>query len=175
MKSKLDIVRAANPTLEIQLYLRDISESYPDIPRVIPSGIYDSHTQKAVMEFQKKFNLPITGTVDFTTWNAIVKEYRSCIHCTKSPSSVTCFPSKMQEYKKGDKGNMIIILQTILKSYKKYYKNYNDIELTGEFDDQTEEAIKNFQKLSGIPVTGVLDRKTWNTLNTINKTCHLYD
>lgn len=175
MKSKLESFKMANPTLEIQHYLRDIAQVHPDIPRVSLSGLYDPGTQNAVAEFQKKFQIPITGKIDFNTWSAIIREHKNCIHCIKAPKNVSCFPNEMSELKIDDKGNLICILQIILMNYKRKYKNYADIQLTGVFDKQTEEAIKQFQKFSGLPVTGKVDRQTWNILNTINETCHLYD
>ena len=175
MKSKLDAVKAANPILEIQLYLRDISQVEPDIPMVFPSGRYDHETKKTVTEFQKKFNLPATGKVDFITWNEMLKQHKICMHCLRSPKSVSCFPNNVQEYKRGDTGNLIYILQTILMNFNRKYKNYEVVQLTGVFDEQTEEAIKQFQRCSNLQVTGKVDRQTWNTLNTINETCQLYN
>ncbi len=175
MKSRLDAVKASNPILEIQFILRDISQINPDIPMVFPTGRFDSETQEAVIAFQKKFNLPVTGKIDFVTWNAILKEHQQCIHCIKSPQSVNCYPDNVYEYKKGDDGNLIYILQILLKNYHNKYKNYEDIHLTGIFDEQTEKAIKQFQEFSRLPVTGALDRQTWNLLNKINSVCKLYE
>lgn len=175
MKSRLDIVKAANPILEIQFNLRDIAQVHNDIPKVFPTGRFDSETQEAVIAFQKKYNLPATGKVDFSTWNAILNEHKICVHCIKPPQSVYCFPNNVYEYKKDDDGNIIYILQIILKNYQNKYKNYVDVHLTGIFDEQTEEAVRQFQKFSHLPVTGILDRQTWNLLNKINNTCHLYE
>lgn len=175
MKSRLDVVKAANPILEIQFNLRDISQMNPDIPKVFPTGRFDPETQEAVNAFQKKFNLPVTGKVDFATWNTLLKEHQKCMHCIKPAQSVYCYPGNKYEYKKGDDGNLIYILQILLKNYHNKYKNYADVRLTGIFDEQTEEAIKQFQKFSHLPVTGTLDRETWNLLNKINNTCKLYE
>lgn len=175
MKTKLDMVKATNPILEVQLYLQDISQVEPDIPMVFPSGRYDPETERSVAEFQKRFNLPATGKVDFITWNEMIKQHKICMHCLRSPKSVSCFPNDVHEYKRGDTGNLIYILQTILINFKRKYKNYPDVQLTGMFDEQTEQAIKQFQKYSNLQVTGKVDRQTWNILNTINETCQLYD
>lgn len=175
MNSYLDVIKASNPILEIQFYLKDIAQHNPEIPMIIPSGAYDAKTQRAVSEFQRMFDLPITGKIDFATWNAIQKEHSNLIHKINMPSNVCCFPSNIDEYKKGDECNLICILQVLLKNYNKKYKNYPGVEITGIFDEQTEVAIKQFQKCSNFPVTGKLDRKTWNVLNKINETCKLYE
>lgn len=175
MKSRLDVIKKANPVLEIQFNLKDIAQSDTDIPMVIPSGIYDSQTQRAVTEFQKKHNIPATGKVDYETWLAISKEHGESVHKTKVPSSVCCFPENIDEYKIGDESNLIYILQILLKNFHNKFKNYPDVQLTGKFDEQTEAAIKQFQQFSKLPVTGKVDRKTWNIMNSINETCRLYE
>jgi peptidoglycan hydrolase-like protein with peptidoglycan-binding domain len=91
------------------------------------------------------------------------------------PQSVYCYPKSIYEYKRDDEGNLIYILQVILKNYHNKYKNYVDVQLTGVYDEQTEEAIKQFQRYSNLPVTGTLDRQTWNILNKIHNTCILYE
>jgi peptidoglycan hydrolase-like protein with peptidoglycan-binding domain len=175
MYSKLDTIKAANPILEIQYKLRDIAQVCHDIPTVVPTGIYDAQTKKSVSEFQKKLNLPETGNVDYLTWNALMKEHRDCLHFINKPRCVGCFPNNVIEYKRGDSGNVIYILQATLKNYHNKYKNYPDVNMTGIFDEQTELALREFQKCSQLPITGVLDRKTWNILNKINETCKLFE
>ncbi len=164
-----------NPILEIQLYLIDIAQVQPEIPIVYPTGVYDDRTRNAIVEFQKLFSLPVTGVVDIDTWNSLLNEHRKCMHCINIPSCVACFPNNVKEFKKGDQNNCIFILQIVLNNFRKRYVNYVEVPLTGIFDDKTEEAIKQFQQLSGLPVTGILNRETWNTLNLINNTCHLYN
>ncbi len=175
MKSTLDVLKAANPIFEIQINLRDIAEYNPDIPMIIPTGTYDAQTQRAVSEFQKNLNLPVTGTVNFMTWSAIMAEHKKTIQNKKEPSNVCCYPSNINEFKIGDKGNLIYILQILLKNHNRKYKNYLDVQLTGLFDEQTEAALKEFQKYSKLPVTGILDKQTWNTINKINSICKLYE
>lgn len=175
MKSKLDAIKTANPLLEIQFNLRDISHINPDVPKVFPTGKYDKKTQEAILFFQKKNNIGETGKIDFQTWNTIMDEHKKYMHCINTPQSVYCYPKGIYEYKKGDEGNLIYVLQIILKNFREKYKNYVDVQLTGVYDEQTEEAVKQFQKYSFLPVTGTLDRQTWNLMNKIHSTCTLYE
>ncbi len=175
MKSKLDFMKANNPILEIQLNLRDIAQVHADIPKVLATGIYDAETQNAVKIFQMKFNLPVTGKVDLITWRKILNEHNCCIQNITPAQSVTCFPNNKLEYKIGDESNLIYILQIILNNFAKKFKNYEAVQLTGIFDESTEIAVKQFQKLSNLPVTGALDKITWNNLNKINHTCRFYE
>lgn len=59
----------------IQNQLNAISNSYPAIPKVEEDGIFGSSTEGAVKTFQRVFNLPQTGVVDFKTWYAISRIY----------------------------------------------------------------------------------------------------
>lgn len=175
MKSKLDTIKNANPLLEIQFKLRDISYVNSCIPKVFPMGVYDFRTQEAVRFIQKENNINETGKINFETWNAIMNEHKKCKHCIDTPQGVNCYPRNILEYKKGDECSLVFILQIILKDYHRKYKNYVDVQLTGVYDEQTEKAIMQFQKYSNLPVTGILDRQTWNLLNKIHNICILYE
>lgn len=53
---------------QIQEQLNRISQNYPAIPKVVADGIYGERTKEAVETFQRIFQLPVTGIVDFPTW-----------------------------------------------------------------------------------------------------------
>ncbi len=56
----------------LQNALNYIRGSYPGIPVINnPSGLFDDQTLNAVKVFQKVFNLPQTGEVDYKTWYKI--------------------------------------------------------------------------------------------------------
>ncbi|MBE6547853.1 MAG: spore cortex-lytic protein [Ruminococcaceae bacterium] len=59
----------------IQEYLNYISEFYPEIPSVNPTGYYGQITQESVTAFQEQFGLPSTGTVGPVTWDRIADLY----------------------------------------------------------------------------------------------------
>jgi len=55
----------------VQTQLNRIARNYPAIPTVPADGIYGPATEATVLEFQKIFHLPQTGSVDFATWYEI--------------------------------------------------------------------------------------------------------
>lgn len=59
----------------IQSQLNTISETYTSINKLRVDGVYGEATAEAVREFQKIFNLPQTGVVDFATWYEISEIY----------------------------------------------------------------------------------------------------
>ena len=58
----------------IQAMLKTLSVIY-DFEDIELTGVYDAVTEGAVRDIQRTNRLPLTGTVDPVTWNAIVAEY----------------------------------------------------------------------------------------------------
>ena len=59
----------------IQEQLNAISNNYSAISKQRVDGVYGDQTRTAVETFQKIFNLPVTGIVNFATWYAISNIY----------------------------------------------------------------------------------------------------
>ncbi|MEF9991153.1 MAG: peptidoglycan-binding protein [Romboutsia sp.] len=59
----------------IQSQLNVISKGYPAIPKINEDGIYGAKTKENVEIFQKIFDLPKTGIVNFATWYEISRIY----------------------------------------------------------------------------------------------------
>ena len=60
------------PVRSLQTMLRVISRALPEIPPVIPDGVYGQSTMRAVTALQRYADLPVTGVVDQATWDKIV-------------------------------------------------------------------------------------------------------
>ena len=73
----IEVLKAnGTPVRNLQTMLREINFFYNILPEVIVDGIFDEITKKAVMDFQKRFNLNETGEVDIITFEKIVEEYK---------------------------------------------------------------------------------------------------
>lgn len=59
----------------IQRQLNRIAQAYPQIPMVTVDGRYGENTANAVRTFQRIFDLPQSGIVDFPTWYKISEIY----------------------------------------------------------------------------------------------------
>lgn len=60
---------------QMQAQLNRISQNYPAIPKIAADGIFGPATAEAVRTFQRIFNLPQSGIVDFPTWYSISNIY----------------------------------------------------------------------------------------------------
>lgn len=71
----LTIGSTGDKVRQIQQQLNRIAQNYPAIPMVTVDGIYGSQTAEAVRTFQRIFNLPQSGVVDYPTWYQISNIY----------------------------------------------------------------------------------------------------
>jgi hypothetical protein len=71
----LDIGSTGQKVKQLQEELNLIGEYYNTIPALVEDGIYGEMTAQAVSAFQKIFDLPVTGVVDFPTWYSISDRY----------------------------------------------------------------------------------------------------
>lgn len=59
----------------LQYMLSVIADFIPSIPEITVDGIYGNGTRAAVLAFQRRYQLPETGTVGQTTWDTIYDQY----------------------------------------------------------------------------------------------------
>ena len=71
----LTIGASGQKVMQMQEQLDTIARVYTAIPRVSADGVFGEGTQASVRAFQKIFDLPQTGEVDFSTWYKISQIY----------------------------------------------------------------------------------------------------
>ncbi|MDE5884221.1 MAG: peptidoglycan-binding protein [Oscillospiraceae bacterium] len=155
------------PVQTMQIQLNRISRNYPAIPKIPDAdGVYNSATESAVRTFQGIFNLPQTGVVDKATWYKIEYIYTSVKHLAELDSegitieelpfqfTETLVPNMRNEQVRG--------LQYFLAVVGAYYEEVERIEITGIYDQQTEDSVRSFQRVFGLPQTGVVNESTWD-------------
>ena len=159
-----DLTNQSASVRELQKYLYFISLVDPDIPKVVPDGIYGSMTRDAVTEFQKKEGLPATGVVDKITWDAIVKEYNALSAACCEPDPLYVFPSSKYVVKVGEKSDTVSIIQILLRCLCGEYAFKVVITVSGIYTDRDARAVKVIQQVHGLQQTGSVDVKTWNAI-----------
>lgn len=71
----LTIGSSGQPVITVQEQLNTIAKNYPAIPKLNVDGIFGQKTAASVKEFQKAFDMPVSGIVDYPTWYKLSSIY----------------------------------------------------------------------------------------------------
>lgn len=154
----------SQPIRSLQTMLRVIAEQDAKYNRVIPDGIYGPETMAAVSTFQRHHGLPVTGVTDNGTWDAIVGIYEEAIIHREAAEPLLILMNPGQVIRKGERHPNVFLVQAILTVLSENYQSIARPEFTGILDSATADALASFQQLSGLPMTGNLDKHTWKHL-----------
>jgi len=137
-------------------------------PTVYPegkvTGFFGKATEKAVMKFQEKYNIRITGEVGPQT--------RAKLNELYGPSYLEPFSYTFKNIlKKGMSGIDVVNLQRALMIDSTAHPKGL---ISGYFDKATEDALKEFQRKYGLPQTGIVDRPTMEKLNELYSKEEIY-
>lgn len=165
----LTLGSSGNDVKSIQVRLNRISANYPAIPKIGEvNGIYADSTAKAVREFQKIFNLTEDGVVGRATWYAIQRIYNGVKKLSELDSEGLTveeisrqFPTELSV---GSRGDGVRVVQYLLLYVSQFDNRVPPITIDGIYGENTEAAVRAFQSLSGLPVTGVTDEATYSAL-----------
>jgi peptidoglycan hydrolase-like protein with peptidoglycan-binding domain len=102
-------------------------------------GIFGPKTEQVVKDFQQANGLTADGVVGPATWSKI-HPYREASPTLQS----------------GALGPVVALLQGVLKTGFGYTG-----AIDGVFGPATEAVVRQYQANSGLPVTGVVDERTW--------------
>lgn len=166
----LKIGDAGNDIRTMQIYLNRISRNYPAIPKIpLVDGTFGEATQEAVKAFQRIFGLEPSGVIDKATWYKIAYIFTSVKKIAELNSEgVTLGDISLQystDIRFGMQSDEVRILQYYLAVIGAYYASVSSVPITGYFGEETERSVKSFQRVFGLPQTGVVDRATWNDIN----------
>ncbi len=161
---------AGNDIRTMQIYLNRISRNYPAIPKIPQvDGVFGTATEEAVKEFQRVFGLNPSGIIDKATWYKITYIFTSVKKIAELNSEGISLEDislqYSQEIRFGMQSEEVRILQYYLAVIGAYYAAVSPVPLTGYFGEETERSVKSFQRVFGLPQTGIVDRATWNDIN----------
>lgn len=152
----------------VQYLLSYLAEFYSTIPPVSIDGIYGPSTTSAVSAFQGTFELPVTGTVDFDTWDVLYRTYLgflATIPFQYIEGNILPYPGI--PLRLGSDDDSVRVLQEYLNFLAGFYDELPTVNVTGYFGNQTDQAVRAFQRLSGIPDNGTVGSVTWNAITTL--------
>lgn len=161
-----DISDTKYDIMQLQKMLRAISAESGYLCAHIPEdGVMGPCTVRAVKIFQKEKGLPETGKVDLTTWEAVCSDYCDCTENFGNCQSISPFPHKKgYAVCEGERSDLVIIIQIMLNELRLCNDSYGYIPPNGRFGTSSVEAVRGFQSLHGIKVTGCVDAATWNAM-----------
>ncbi|MBQ9783260.1 MAG: peptidoglycan-binding protein [Clostridia bacterium] len=152
----------------IQYLLSYLSEFYNTIPPVAIDGVYGPSTTAAVTAFQQTFELPVTGNVDFDTWDVMYRTYLgflATIPFQYIEGNVLPYPGV--PLRLGSEAESVRVLQEYLNFIAQFYDEIPTVGVTGYFGTQTQRAVVAFQELQGIPANGTVGSVTWNAITNL--------
>lgn len=150
----------------LQRYLRALALSEGLFPPPPVDGVFDTATEEALRNFQALYGLSPTGNADLQTWERLYEAYLSSVASSSTPQGVLLFPTHPRGYvfPPFAKGFAIAALQYMLRELKKDYELSFDEKIDGYLGKNTQDAVEEFQRLNGLPLTRGVDLLTWNRI-----------
>lgn len=144
--SALNVIEYFNPYIEIEM-LR---------------GYDKDKLSKNISEFQKYYKLGITGEINEITFEKMVR----LLNIITENIPVRYFDNRAGSFSGrsliiGDTGNEVIRLQSYMRVISKNIPQIKFGDITGVYDKATENAVKKYQKLYGLPSNGITGAITW--------------
>jgi len=152
------------PIRSLQTMLRVIAENDPSHMSLVPDGIYGPETMRSVQIFQRKHGLAATGVTDQATWEAVIREYEPALIEQREAYPLHLILNAKQVIRRGERHPHLYLVQGMLAVLSEVYASIGKPSMTGILDDATSDALASFQGLSGLPMTGHLDKHTWKHL-----------
>ena len=153
----------------VQVRLNRISSNYPAIPKILEvNGVYGGSTEDAVRVFQRIFNLTDDGVVGKATWYRIQQVYNAVKRLSELDSEGLTLEEISRQFPEelslGSRGNGVRVVQYLLR----YVANFDDrippISVDGIYGERTASAVRAFQEIYGLPITGAMNEATYSAL-----------
>lgn len=148
-----------------QYFLRVIGTFYDAVPEITVDGVYGPATENAVRAFQRAFGLAQDGIIGEQTWQDIYRAYIGIVQSTTFEGGVRLYPGI--PLRQGATGEDVSTLQTYLSRIADTYTNIPKIPVTGNFGQQTNNAVIAFQQTFGLIPDGSVNALTWDAIASL--------
>lgn len=138
---------------EVQQKLMDLGYMDNDVT----DGVYNDQTVQAIKHFQRQENIDTSGTIDQNTYNLLF--------AANAPSYTISLGAKDSE----DDVDVSNLEQRLCELGYISQKG-----ITGSYDEDTQDAVKKFQKLNNLDASGSADQKTMELLYADNAVANYF-
>lgn len=166
-KEVLKIGSVGGQVVTLQFFLTLISQFVSFVAPVNTDGVYGQNTANQVAAFQRYKGLNVTGEVDERTWNSIFDAYKGIVDFLDAENQLNENPTEpfpRVTLRRGDVGASVATFKSYLSYLSKVFFDIPPVNSTNIFDQRTQTAVREFQRIFSLPQTGTVDQRTWNTL-----------
>lgn len=154
---------------KMQIYLNRISRNYPAIPKITNVvGRFDENTENAVKTFQRIFNLTPDGVIGKATWYRIIYIYDAVTRISELNAEGVGYENLPKQFKgalkEGSRGGEVVTLQYFINLISPFVDFIKPSATDGIYGTATKNNVVAFQRYKGLPATGEVDERTWNSL-----------
>ena len=151
----------------IQYYLAFIGYFFDELPQIRITGTFDENTRDAVYAFQNRYGLQVTGIVERDTWNELTRVYNTLLN--DLPENYRQFALQIYPGRfivPGDSGDSVTVIQQNLQNISRVDSRVPFVNITGNYDEQTQNAVKAVQAILGFEQNGVVGPIVWSYIIT---------
>lgn len=128
-------------------------------------GIYGENTALALSQYQSYSNIALTNNIDYTTFLSLVDKLKQLNITTNIPVASSYF-----FLTKNSVGLSVYMMQQFLNEIASINPCLRPIFVDGYFQEETYQAVKQFQYLYDLNVDGIIGKQTWDAIiNTRNQ------
>ena len=152
----------------VQYLIAYLAQFYNTIPSVAVDGIFGIATEEAVKDLQRTFELPVTGAVDYATWDIMYRTYIGLIETIPLKyieGNIIPYPGV--PLRRGSESESVRLLQEYINFIAQFYGEVPTLPVTGYFGTQTENAVIILQGLLGIEQNGTVAAATWDAISNL--------
>ena len=163
-----------NEVRELQYLLSIIGSYEQEIPIISIDGIFGTQTKNAVEAFQRMYGLSITGEVNEGVWEVLY----SVVNGIRLSQPGGYFDGATLPYpgyilRLGSQGEEVRALQMYLNYISDTYTQIPKVSVDGIYGQETERAVREYQRIFGLPILGIVPSRTWDSITSLYR--ELYD
>ena len=157
----------SRPVAGLQYMLGQLARADPELTSLAVDGVFGERTLEAVLRFQKKAGLPLTGRADPATWEALRARWRELEGRAGPTRPVRVFPAEGTRVEAGARREYLILPQTMFQVLSRQFAGIADLPADGVHTAAWADNVRWLQRAGGLPPTGTLDQPAWDALSRL--------